>query len=96
MGWRFRKSVKLLPGVRLNISKTGTSWTLGGRGASINVGRGKKYLNAGLPGTGLSVRERLDGGADAPPRAGIIDLLSALFQIAAVIAGVVLLFLALG
>ncbi len=60
MGIRFRKSVKLLPGVKLNVSKSGLSTTIGGRGLSVNVGKRGTYLNAGLPGTGLSMRERLD------------------------------------
>ena len=39
MGFRFRKSVKLAPGVRMNFSKSGASWTLGGKGASVGIGK---------------------------------------------------------
>jgi uncharacterized membrane protein YhaH (DUF805 family) len=46
--------------VKLNVSKSGLSTTIGGRGLSVNVGKRGTYLNAGLPGTGLSMRERLD------------------------------------
>ena len=55
MGWRFRKSVKILPGVRLNFGKGGfTSTTLGGRWLKTNVsGRGVKHT-VGVPGTGVS------------------------------------------
>lgn len=60
MGFRFRKSLKILPGVRVNLSTSGTSLTLGGRGASVNVGKRGVYGNLGLPGTGISWRERLD------------------------------------
>jgi len=59
MGIRFRKSVKVMPGVRLNISKSGVSTTVGARGASVNIGKQGVYGNAGIPGTGLSVRERI-------------------------------------
>ena len=38
MGLRFRKSIKILPGVSINISKTGVSATIGPKGKSINVG----------------------------------------------------------
>ena len=61
MGFRFRRSMKLAPGVRLNLSTTGVSATLGRRGASVSVGRSGTYANLGVPGTGLSYRERLSG-----------------------------------
>lgn len=60
MGFRFRKSIKILPGIRLNLSKSGASLSVGGRGASVNIGPRGTYGNIGLPGTGLSYRERLD------------------------------------
>lgn len=60
MGFRFRKSVKIMPGVRVNFSKSGASWSLGGKGASINVGPRGVYGNVGIPGSGISFRERLD------------------------------------
>ncbi|ARU15921.1 hypothetical protein A9D14_06655 [Croceicoccus marinus] len=60
MGFRFQKRISILPGVRLNLSKSGASWSVGPRGASINIGKRGVYGNVGLPGTGLSYRERLD------------------------------------
>ncbi|MDR9777657.1 DUF4236 domain-containing protein, partial [Rhizobium hidalgonense] len=40
MGFRFRRSIKVLPGVRLNISKTGvTSVSIGGKGLTVNRSR---------------------------------------------------------
>ena len=60
MAFRFRKSVKIAPGVRLNVSRSGVSTTVGGRGASVNVGKRGTYVNAGIPGSGISMRERLD------------------------------------
>ena len=59
MGWRFRRTVRLLPGVRLNISRRGVSTTIGVRGASVNIGKTGTYVNLGLPGTGLSYRQKL-------------------------------------
>lgn len=54
MSFRFRRSVKIAPGIRLNLSKTGVSASFGRRGATVNVGpRGVKGT-VGLPGTGLS------------------------------------------
>jgi hypothetical protein len=63
MGFGFRKSIKILPGVRVNVSRSGVSTSIGGRGASVNIGKRGTYLNAGVPGTGLSYRERMDGGS---------------------------------
>jgi hypothetical protein len=62
MGFRFRRSVRLAPGLRLNLSKTGVSATLGRPGASVNVGRRGVRGTVGLPGTGLSYEARLDQG----------------------------------
>jgi hypothetical protein len=67
MGMRFRRSIKIAPGVRLNVSKSGLSTTIGPRGATVSVGPRGVYGNVGIPGTGLSVRERLDGGRSAAP-----------------------------
>lgn len=63
MGFRFRRSIRLLPGVRLNVSGSGVSTTFGGRGASVTVGRRGVRANVGIPGTGISYGERLDAPA---------------------------------
>ena len=62
MGMRFRRSVKIMPGVRINFSKSGVSTTIGPRGASVNIGKKGAYLNTGIPGTGLYMREKIGGG----------------------------------
>lgn len=69
MALRFRKSFKLAPGVRMNVSGGGIGWSLGPRGATIGVGKRGTYLNTGIPGTGLSARQRLGGasGQKKPP-----------------------------
>lgn len=64
---RFRKTVKICKGVRVNFSKSGVSTTIGGRGLSVNVGRKGTYLNTGIPGTGLYDRTRF-GGSSATHR----------------------------
>lgn len=61
MGIRFRKRVKIMPGVNLNISKSGISTTIGTKGASINIGKNGVYGNAGIPGTGIYAREKIIG-----------------------------------
>lgn len=55
MGWRFRRTLKILPGVRLNFSRRGVSASIGVRGAHITLGgpTGPR-VTVGLPGSGLS------------------------------------------
>ena len=61
MGLRFRKIFSVLPGVRLNVSKSGVSTSLGGHGATVNVGTtGKRTVTLGIPGTGLSYNTPLN------------------------------------
>jgi hypothetical protein len=62
MGWRFRRTIRLLPGVRLNLSKSGISTSLGGPGATLNLGKHGARATFGLPGTGLSYSTRLGAG----------------------------------
>lgn len=60
MGYfRFRKTISILPGVRINLSKTGVSGSLGGHGATVNVGKKGEQVTLGIPGTGLSYRTPL-------------------------------------
>ena len=62
MSIRFRKSIKLGPAFRINISKSGLSFSAhvpGMKGLSVSTGQKGTYLNAGLPGTGLSSRTKL-------------------------------------
>lgn len=59
MGFRFRKRIKIAPGVRLNISKSGVSTSLGVRGASANVGKRGVRATVGIPGSGVSFSESL-------------------------------------
>jgi hypothetical protein len=46
MGWSYRKRIKVIPGVHLNISKSGVSTTVSKRGASVNFSsRGTRINN---------------------------------------------------
>ncbi len=55
-GVRFRKSISVLPGVKINLSKTGVSSSIGGHGATMNIGTRSRTVTLGIPGTGLSYR----------------------------------------
>lgn len=54
MGFRFRRSISLIPGVRLNLSGSGASVSLRPRGLRYTIGPKGTRLTAGLPGTGVS------------------------------------------
>jgi len=56
VGLRFRKSIKLIPGVRLNIGLRRSSLSFGGKGFAYNVrgSSGPSRLTVGIPGSGLS------------------------------------------
>lgn len=53
---RFRKRLKIAPGLHANLSlKRGVSLSIGGPGASHNIGLdGQQRSTVGLPGSGLS------------------------------------------
>ena len=55
MGFRYRKSFRIVPGIRINLSKRGfSSVSIGGRGATVNFGRTGIRQTIGVPGTGVS------------------------------------------
>ena len=55
MGLRFRRSVKICKGVKVNFGKTGASVSFGTRGLHHTIHTsGRKTTSAGIPGTGLS------------------------------------------
>ena len=59
MGFRFQKRIKIAPGVRLNLSKSGASVSLGRNGATVNLSKRGTFATLGLPGTGLSYRTKI-------------------------------------
>lgn len=54
MGLRFRRTIKIAPGVRLNIGKRGISTSIGKRGAGVTFGTKGTTAHVGIPGTGIS------------------------------------------
>jgi hypothetical protein len=54
MGFHFRRSVKILPGIRLNFGTRGISTSIGVRGAHVTFGKTGVRTTVGLPGSGLS------------------------------------------
>ena len=64
MGLRFRKSIKIAPGVKINFNKKSSSVTFGGKGVHYTMNsKGKKTASVGIPGTGLSYTKTSGGGS---------------------------------
>lgn len=54
MGFRFRRSFRIAPGLRINTSLRGASLSIGGRGVGTTFGRRGMTSRVGIPGTGIS------------------------------------------
>lgn len=67
-GLRYRKSITIAPGTRLNVSKSGIGVSTGVRGLRLGVGPRGPYVSVGIPGTGLSYYRRLGSGRSRSSR----------------------------
>ena len=54
LGFRFRRSIRVLPGIRLNLGRRGVSVSAGVRGAHVTMSKDGTRTTVGLPGTGMS------------------------------------------
>lgn len=62
MGFRYRKSIQLMPGVRMNISRSGIGYSAGVKGARVTrSATGRTYRTLSLPGTGISHVQTIGG-----------------------------------
>jgi len=63
MSLRFRRSMKLMPGVRLNFNKDSVGMSFGVPGARYTINsKGRRTVSTGIPGTGLYNVETLSSG----------------------------------
>lgn len=70
MGLKFRKSIKIAPGLKLNINSKSVSVTGGVKGAHHTVSStGKRTTSVGIPGTGLSYTTS-SGGKSTKKKSG--------------------------
>lgn len=58
MGFRFFRRLHICPGLSVNLSRSGPSFSVGVRGAHVTVGRRGVTRTIGLPGTGLFYTSR--------------------------------------
>jgi hypothetical protein len=68
MTLRFWRRVRIVPGLRVNLSKSGASVSVGRRGAWLTTGPRGQRATVGLPGTGLFWTEKLPPVAAARGR----------------------------
>src|SRR5690242_2285103 len=68
MRWRFRHSYKVFPGLKLNLSKSGLSASIGGAPFTVNVAHRGIHKTASLPGTGLSFQQNFTPRSSLPPQ----------------------------
>lgn len=67
MSVRFRRSMKLMPGVRLNFNKDSVGMSFGVPGARYTVNsKGRRTVSTGIPGTGIYNVETLSSGRHSP------------------------------
>jgi hypothetical protein len=95
MAFRFQRRVKIMPGVRLNVSKSGVSASVGTNGATVNVGKDGVTRTVGVPGTGLSHRKtvvrRKKAKGDSETSSGVLGWIAAILVCLGVLAGLMLL-----
>lgn len=60
MGFRFNRRISIFKGLRLNLSKSGTSVSVGGRGAWLTFGKKGARATVGILGTGMSWSEKIE------------------------------------
>jgi hypothetical protein len=65
LAFRFRRTLGLIPGVRLNLGKKGASLSFGIRGFHYTVGTQGKRVTAGIPGTGLFWTKKINSSPNA-------------------------------
>ncbi len=55
MSFRFRRSIRIAPGVKINLNKKSVGITVGRRGMHHTINsKGRQTTSVGIPGTGLS------------------------------------------
>jgi hypothetical protein len=60
MSFRFRKRIKIVPGLYVNLGKRGASMSVGVKGATVNFGSKRGiHLTTSIPGTGISYTQTL-------------------------------------
>src|SRR6266852_2090150 len=62
MSLRFRRRIKILPGVHVNLGLHGAGLSVGPRGLHVGMNRRGRYASVGIPGTGLYAIHHVKSG----------------------------------
>jgi hypothetical protein len=90
MSLRFRRSLRIAPGVRLNLGLNGAGLSVGSRGLHVGLNRRGMYSSTGIPGTGLYAVHHYRTGEGHQVRGGFLlgpFLLGVLIAVSLVIIG---------
>ena len=79
VGFRFQRRIRILPGVHVNLSKTGISTYIGRKGLTVNLRGDTVNTTVGLPGTGLSYSTTSKAGTSFPSLLIVLIALLALW-----------------
>lgn len=83
MGFRFRKSIKIAPGVRLNLGKKSASISFGTRGLRHSISTsGRRTTSVGIPGTGIYYTKSSKLGSKAGSKSKVTDNLDPYQEVA--------------
>jgi len=87
MGFRFSRRISLFKGVRLNLSKSGTSVSVGSRVGWLTFGKKGTRATVGIPGTGMSWSEKIDSPTPqhSTPTYSILGLFVQLIGLASIL-----------
>jgi hypothetical protein len=67
MPLRFRRSIRIAPGIRVNLGLHGAGLSVGPRGLHVGVNRRGMYTSAGIPGTGIYAVHHIRSSAQQHP-----------------------------
>ncbi|WP_017380476.1 DUF4236 domain-containing protein [Paenisporosarcina sp. TG-14] len=68
MAIKFRKSIKIAPGVRMNVGKKGVGFSAGVRGARVSTSSRGTNVSVGIPGSGVSSSHRISSSKSKRPQ----------------------------
>jgi hypothetical protein len=85
MSLRFRRSIRIAPGVHLNLGMSGVGVSVGPRGLHVGVNHRGMYTSAGIPGTGLYAVHHYRSGAHNEVRGNAGPFLVGVLIVAAII-----------
>jgi len=75
MGFRFNRRISIFKGLRLNLSKSGPSVSVGGRGAWLTLGKKGTRATVGIPGTGMSWSEKIESPQPASSTGSVLGII---------------------